>query len=49
MKYITPEYKLDAIDTEDIMSASVIQTENETNSSISFDDLMNSLKDLTNN
>ncbi len=49
MKYVTPEYKLDVIDTEDIMSASVIQTENETNSSISFDDLMNSLKDLTNN
>ncbi|MBQ7353563.1 MAG: hypothetical protein IJW54_06160 [Clostridia bacterium] len=48
MRYITPEYNIEAIDTEDIMT-SVNQNENETNTQISFDDLMSSLNNALSN
>ncbi|MBQ7907596.1 MAG: hypothetical protein IJ309_07570 [Clostridia bacterium] len=43
MKYVSPKYSIESIETEDIMgaSANVTQTENNTDTSMTFDDLIN--------
>lgn len=43
MKYITPEYNIEALATEDIMSVSVSQNGDTTDVSMSYNELFDSI------